>query len=156
MQNDLYKLTAVSLALFGVMVMQTSFGSQPTNADDISLTGLKTRIETPLISESRDFYTKYLGMKVLDSWNEKNDKGVILGLGSSTQSEAYLEIAYVETPKSYEGISLQFRVKEIDSVAKKLRGQLKFRGPEERLWGSTYLYLEDPTGIQVILYEGKL
>ncbi len=136
--------------------MQTSFGSQTTNADNIHFTGLKTRIETPLFEESRVFYTKHLGMKVLESWDEKGDKGVILGLGSSAQGEAYLEIAYVESLTPYKGVSLQFRVRDIDSVAKKLRGRLEFRGPEERPWGSKYLYLEDPSGIQVILYEGKL
>ena len=156
MRNELCKLAAGAAVLLGLMVMQASFGLQTANADDIPLTGLKTRIETPLSEECRVFYTKYLGMKVLDSWDESGDKGVILGLGSSAQGEAYLEIAYAETPKSHEGISLQFRVRDLDAVAKKLRGKLQFRGPEERPWGSRYLYLEDPSGIHVILYEGKL
>jgi len=138
------------------MAMQISFGSQTSNANEITLTGLKTRIETPLFQVCGNFYTKYLGMKVLGSWDEKGDKGVILGLGSSSQSEAYLEIAYVETPKSYEGMSLQFRVIDIDSFVRKLHGHIEFRGPETRPWGSRYLYIEDPAGIQVILYEGEL
>jgi hypothetical protein len=60
------------------------------------------------------------------------------------------------TPKTYEGISLQFRVHDLADIADKLRGHVEFLGPEERPWGSVYLYLEDPTGIQVILYEGEV
>ena len=120
------------------------------------MTGLKTRIETPIFQESIAFYTEHLGMKVLESWDENGDKGVILGLRSSAQGEAFLELAYVETPRTYKGISLQFRVRDLAVVAERLRGLLQFRGPEECPWGSTYLYLEDPTGVQVILYEGEL
>ncbi len=156
MRSGLHRLAVGSVVLWGVIAMQTAFGSQTANADDIALTGLKTRIETPLLQACRAFYTKHLGMKVLDSWDENGDKGVILGLGSSAQGEAYLEIAYVETPTSYQGISLQFRVRNLDAVANKLRGQLEFRGPEQRPWGSRYLYLQDPAGIQIILYEGEL
>ena len=95
-------------------------------------------------------------MKVLDSWDEGNDKGMILGLGPSGRGEAYLEIAHSVSPKRHEGISIQFRVADIDAVASKLRGKLVFRGPEKRPWGSKYLYLEDPSGVRVILFEGKL
>ncbi len=117
------------------------------------MTGLKTRIETPFIQESITFYTKYVGMTVLELWGEN---GAILGLGSSIQGEAFLELAYIETPKTYEGLSLQFRVDSLAAIVKKLRGKVNFRGPKKRPWGSTYLYFEDPTGILVILYEGKL
>ncbi len=136
--------------------MKLSFGSQETETGDLSMTGLKTRIETPFLQESIAFYSEHLGMTVLDTYHENGDKGVILGLGSSTQGEAFLEIAHVETQKTYEGISLQFRVHDLGVIADKLRGQLEFRGPVERPWGSTYLYLEDPTGVQVILFEGEL
>ena len=122
----------------------------------LPMTGLKTRIETPFFQESIAFYTEHLGMTVLESWDENGDKGVILGLGSSAQGEAFLELLCVETPKTYEGISLEFRVRDLVVVAERLRGLLEFRGPEERPWGSTYLYLEDPSGVRVILYEGGL
>jgi len=94
-------------------------------------------------------------MTVLESWDKDGDKGVILGLGSSTRGEAFLELAHVETPRTHEGISLQFRVSDLAVVVERLRGDLEFRGPEKRPWGSMYLYLQDPTGIKVILYEEK-
>ena len=118
--------------------------------------GLKTRIETPFFHESIAFYTELLEMTVLESWDEQGDIGAILGLGSSTAGEAFLELARVETAKRYEGLSLQFRVHDLGDIADKLRGHVEFRGPEERPWGSVYLYLQDPTGIQVILYEGEV
>ena len=122
----------------------------------LSMTGLKIRIETPFVQECVAFYSKHLGMTVLETWDDNGDTGVILGLGSTTRGEAFLELAWVETPRTYEGINLQFRVADLGFVADKLRGQVTFRGPDERPWGSTYLYLEDPAGVQVILYEGEL
>ena len=112
------------------------------------MTGLKIRIETPFFRESIAFYSEHLGMTVLESWDENGDKGAILGLGSSAQGEAFLELAYVDTQKTYEGISLQFRVRDLVVVADKLRGHLEIRGPEVRPWGSTYLYLEDPSSVR--------
>lgn len=125
-------------------------------AEGLSMTGLKTRIETTLLRESVAFYSEHLGMKVLDSWEDDGDVGAILGLGTSADGAAILELAYVETANNYIGLSLQFRVQDIDVVADELRGQLEFQGPVERPWGSKYIYLEDPTGVQVILYEGEL
>ncbi len=136
--------------------MKLSFGSYETVTGDLSMTGLKTRIETPFLQESIAFYSEHLGMTVLDTYHENGDKGVIFGLGSSTQGEAFLEIAYVETRRTFEGISLQFRVHDLDVFVDRLRGHLEFHGPEQRPWGSKYLYLEDPTGVQVILYEGEI
>ncbi len=120
------------------------------------MTGLKTRIETPYFQESISFYVEHLGMTVLHSWEEVGDTGVILGLGSSNQGEAFLELASVESPKTYDGISIEFRVRDLGVVAESLRGRLEFSGPNKRPWGSTYLHLQDPTGVRVIVYEGEL
>ena len=153
-KQDLCRFLIVSIVL--LVTMNLSFGSQATSAGDLSMTGLKTRIETRFFQESIAFYSEHLGMTVLESWDENGDKSVILGLGSSAESEAFLELAYVETRRSFEGISLQFRVHDLDVFVDRLRGHLEFHGPEDRPWGSKYLYLEDPTGVQVILYEGEL
>ena len=153
-KQDLCGFLIVSIVL--LVTMNLSFGSQATFAGDLSMTGLKTRIETRFFQESIAFYSEHLGMTVLESWDDNGDKGVILGLGSSAESEAFLELAYVETRRTFEGISLQFRVHDLDVFVDRLRGRLEFHGPEERPWGSKYLYLEDPTGVQVILYEGEL
>ena len=146
--------------LIGLIVLlaatSLSFGTTATVARDLAMTGLKTRIETPFFQESIAFYSEHLGMTVLDTWDDNGDKGVILGLGASAQGEAFLELGYVETAKTYEGLSLQFRVHDLGVIVDKLSGHVEFRGPVERPWGSKYLYLQDPTGIQVIVYEGEL
>jgi len=119
-------------------------------------TGLKTRIETPSFQQSVAFYTELIGMTVLDSWNEADDEGAILGLGRPGEAEAFLELAPADEPRNCEGMSLQFRVSDIAVAAGRLQGKVEFRGPEKRPWGSTYLGLKDPNGISVILYEGEL
>ena len=117
------------------------------------MTGLKTRIETPYIKESINFYVKHIGMRVLESWG---DNGAILGFSPPVKGEAFLELAYAETLWKYEGMNLQFRVNSLADIVEKLQGKVDFRGPVKRPWGSKYIYLEDPTGIMIIIYEGKL
>lgn len=119
-------------------------------------TGMKTRIETPQFDESVAFYTELVGLTVVESWDEGADRGAILALGDSPTGQAFLELAPTALPKSHDAISLQFRVTDIDAVAERLRDRWPFRGPEQRPWGSTYLYLKDPAGVRVILYEGEL
>ena len=120
------------------------------------MTGLKTRIETTRFQECVDFYIQHLGMKVLQSWDHNSDRGAILGFTSAELGEAFLEIAYNEKPRHFDGLSLQFRVRELDQVVNRLNGVIDFRGPEPRPWGSKYLFLTDPNDISVIIYEGEL
>ena len=119
------------------------------------MTGLKTKISTPRLQESVDFYTRYFGMKVLETWDEPGDRGVTIGF-STPEAEAFLEIYYAEELGSYDAISLQFRVDDAKAFADGLHGRLEFRGPTPRPWGSLYVYLTDPSGIQVVVYEGGL
>lgn len=119
-------------------------------------TGLKVRIETDLFDECLQFYTHHLGMNTLESWDRGDDRGAILGFNTATKGEAFLELAYEASPKSYEGLSLQFRVPNLTSVENKLRECVEYAGPKERPWGSSYLYLTDPAGVSVIIFQGKL
>lgn len=120
------------------------------------MTGLKTRIETARFQECVDFYTQQLGMTLLDSWDRDSDRGAILGFSSAATGEAFVELAYDGSPKNYEGLSLQFRVNDIRQFAEKLRGAVEFTGPDVRPWGSKYLYLTDPMGISIIVYDGEI
>lgn len=130
----------------------------PSAAGEASpaITGLKTRIETDRLEETLEFYTNVLGLTVLDSWNEEGDRGAILGIGGSVDGEAFLEVGHDENPAEHGGMSLQFRVADLEPLVGKLDGRYEYRGPVERPWGSTYVYVRDPAGVDVVLYEGEL
>ncbi|TDI56705.1 MAG: hypothetical protein E2O96_02425 [Acidobacteria bacterium] len=68
--------------------------------------------------------------------------------------EALLEIYDGPGTQNFVGLSLQFRVDNLESFIANLPAGVSFQGPDQRPWGSTYLYLRDPNGIQVIVYEG--
>jgi hypothetical protein len=70
--------------------------------------------------------------------------------------EAMLEI--YEGPKSdgFAGLSLQFRTENLAAFKAGLPPLIECSGPTERPWGSSYLYLTDPNGISVIVFDGGL
>lgn len=144
------------VAGLAILVATSSCATQKSRQEEPAVAGLKTRIETPFLQDSIDFYTRHLGMTVLESWDDGDDKGAILGLGNSPRGEAFLEIGYAAAPGSYTGVSLQFRVRDLSAVAAGLANHWDFTGPEKRPWGSRYLYLRDPAGVQIIIYEGEL
>lgn len=114
---------------------------------------LKTKISTPRFPETQAFYEAVFGMVIVEEWDEADDKGVILGFRDGG-GEAYLEIYDTETAHDFSGLSLQFKVDGQDDFVVALPAGTAFEGPKARPWGATYLYLTDPNGIQVIVYEG--
>jgi catechol 2,3-dioxygenase-like lactoylglutathione lyase family enzyme len=116
---------------------------------------LKTRIVTPLMAETRDFYRRHLGLVVAEAWDDPGDCGCILAFPDG-RNEAYLEIHRGDAIHGFAGISLQFRTADLDGFVAGLDGDLPRRGPEDRPWGSRYLFLTDPNGIDVVIFEGAL
>ena len=116
---------------------------------------LKTKISTPKYLATRQFYEQIFGMTVAEEWDEPGDLGAILALPQGRQ-EAFLEVYHADQPSSFDGLSLQFRVENLDAFVATLPGDLPFEGPTPRPWGSTYLYLRDPNDIQIIVFEGGL
>jgi len=114
---------------------------------------LKTKIITPQLVETRDWYRDLLGLAVLEQWDEQNDKGCILGFGGPN-SEALVEIYFGEAQADFSGLSLQFRVDDVDLLDIPDEPRFARRGPEDRQWGSRYLFLTDPNGISVVLFSG--
>lgn len=114
---------------------------------------LKTKITTPHLEETRDFYQAVCEMDVLDHWDESGDRGVILESRGGSR-EALLEIYHGEDSCDFSGLSLQFKVEDIDDFVSSLPSHIEFEGPVERPWGSRYAYLTDPNGISIIVYEG--
>lgn len=116
---------------------------------------LKTKITTPLLAETREFYVTCLGMRVVEEWRETDDVGCILALAGGGR-EALLEIYEGSAADAFGGLSLQFRTEDLAGFTALLPAGTQVRGPVERPWGSTYLYLTDPNGISVVVFEGGL
>lgn len=114
---------------------------------------LKTKIITPRVDETRDWYRDLIGMEVAEEWNEAGDRGCILSMPAS-RGEAYLEI-FDGPDHDFAGLSLQFRVRDVDDYSGLDDQRFESRGPEDRPWGSRYLFLTDPNGIAVILFSGS-
>ena len=121
--------------------------------DHASVPTLKTKITTPRLVETREFYESVFSLSLVEEWDEPDDRGVILEFPGGHR-EALLEIYEGDGPADFAGLSLQFRVGDLQSFAEGLPADLSFEGPHRRPWGSTYLYLRDPNDIQVIVYEG--
>ena len=116
---------------------------------------LKTKITTSRLAATRDFYVESLGMRVIEEWREDQDVGCILALGTG-QGDAYLEIWEGSQPSDFSGLSLQFRTEDLARFGASLPAGIQARGPVKRPWGSTYLYLTDPNGISVVVFEGGM
>jgi catechol 2,3-dioxygenase-like lactoylglutathione lyase family enzyme len=114
---------------------------------------LKTKITTPRLADTRAFYQSLFGLTVVEEWDEPGDRGVILQFPDGHR-EALLEIYDGPGTRNFVGLSLQFRVGNLESFIASLPAGVSFEGPNRRPWGSTYLYLRDPNDIQVIVYEG--
>ena len=116
---------------------------------------LKTKITTAKFAETRDFYITCLGMVVVEEWREENDIGCILALRGN-RGEALLEIYEGPQPDDVSCVGLQFRTEDLAGFSRSLPTQVQVRGPIKRPWGSTYLYLTDPNGISVVVFEEGL
>ena len=117
--------------------------------------GLKTKIVTARVEETRDWYRDLFGMALVEQWDERGDKGCILALGSA-DDEASLEIYEGEGQFDFGGLSLQFRVADVDQF-RVPEGDPRFasKGPVDRPWGSRYLFFTDPNGVAVIVFSGR-
>ncbi len=117
------------------------------------INAIKTRIETALFEETVQFYIEIIGLRKVVDFGE--EKGAILAV-TNKRSEGFLEIAYSATPRTASEVSLQFRTPNINRFVKRVYGKVVYKGPKLRPWGSKYVYMADPNGVQVIVYEGDV
>ena len=136
-----------------VFLAGASFGAVACSLRTPRAAEMKTRVETTAFGDTVHFYTEIIGLKVVESWDEADDRGVILS-ASGRATGALLEIGETEQRKTAAGVSLQFRTANLDAFVQRTAGRWPYRGPQQRPWGSTYVYLEDPNGIIVIVYAG--
>ncbi|MEM9686503.1 MAG: VOC family protein [Bacteroidota bacterium] len=128
------------------------------------LLSLKTVIRTKDFDASKHFYTRILNLEIVEEYHGEN-RGCIMRFGNR-ESNAFLELSeipenhyyfnasfhrYVENDK----IDIQLKTDSVDDWADHLKEKWEARGPVDRPWGSRYLYLRDPDGLQLIIYEEK-
>ena len=77
--------------------------------------------------------------------------GVILAFAD--RREVLLEL-YDGPASDLSGISLQFRVEDVDAFAAGLDLSIEREGPSDRPWGARYLIFADPAGVRIIVYSG--
>jgi catechol 2,3-dioxygenase-like lactoylglutathione lyase family enzyme len=113
---------------------------------------LKTRLSTPLFVQTRSWYCDLFHLEVLEEWDEPADRGCILGLPAA--ADAFLEIYQCDGPPSFAGLSLQFRVDDVDAFVVPDEDRFRHSGPVDRPWGSKYLFFSDPNGVSVVVFSG--
>jgi len=129
-----------------------------------NLFSLKTVIRTKNFEASKAFYIEILNLKIVQEYNDENgSRGIIVRLGSE-DSNAFLEISEIKEFHDYyqqsfsesfqnDKTDLQLRTDNIKYWAAHVKMNWKARGPILRPWNSYYLYLRDPDGLQIIIYE---
>jgi len=116
---------------------------------------LKTTIRTKNFESSKMFYSTVLQLKIVEEYDDKNgSQGCILRIGSE-ESNAFVEISEIEAKHDFlnDKIDLQIKTNSILYWAERLQKLWKVSGPIDRPWGSQYLYLRDPDGLQIIIYQ---
>lgn len=116
-----------------------------------AILSLKTKVICPNWGEVAAFYREHFGMETVEEWDEAEDKGVILAFPD--RREVLLEL-YDGPASDLGGVSLQFRVEDVDAFAAGLDPRIERNGPEDRPWGARYLILADPAGVRIVVYSG--
>ncbi|WP_299439956.1 VOC family protein [uncultured Aquimarina sp.] len=130
----------------------------------MNLLSLKTVIRTKDYDASKKFYCQILNLDLVEEYNSEN-RGCILRVGDK-DTNAFLEIS--EIPKGHyyyhtsfdeyvenDKIDIQIKTNDIDQWAEHLNEKWEVKGPIDRPWGAQYLYLRDPDGLQIIIYQEK-
>ncbi len=136
------------------------------NPSQAGLLSIKTVIRTKDFEASKAFYTEILKLETAEIYDDGDgSKGVILRLGPPG-SNAFVEISEISDHHSYyqpafsqgfenDKTDLQIKTDNVQYWAERLQEKWSARGPVLRPWGSHYLYLRDPDGLQIIIFQEK-
>ena len=143
----------VAKVFFLLLFLTVSFACSPEeNNMDVKVLPMKTQLKVMDVDASKKFYQDVFSMEVVEEWNEQNDRGVILRRGH-TAGGGLLELYQVSDSHDFNGTSLQFEVTSADKFLSSLPEGITFEGPALRPWGATYIYLKDPSGVDIIVYK---
>ena len=131
-----------------------------------NLLSLKTVIRTKDFEASKIFYTQILNLEIVEEHDDGNgSKGLIMRFGPEG-SNAFFEISEIMDDHEYyqeafsenienDKTDIQLRTDNVKYWATRLKEKWNARGPVLRPWGSHYLYLRDPDGLHIIIYQEK-
>jgi catechol 2,3-dioxygenase-like lactoylglutathione lyase family enzyme len=166
MNKQIYFLFAALILLAGCNNPSNSTNNTNESGMQTDLLSLKTVIRSSDFAASKKFYTEILNLTIVDEYEDKSgSRGCIVRFGNE-KSNAFFEIAEIPSNNSFfdesfaqklknDKTGIQIRTDSISYWAKRLAGQVEIKGPVERPWGSSYLYLRDPDGLQIIIYQEK-
>ncbi len=122
---------------------------------------VKTVIRVRNFNSSINFYNNILRFSIKETWTDTGAKGCILQIDNNS----YIEIQEINTENSsyissysenVQGnkIELQIQVEDIGYWKDLLtHSKWPFRGPDDKTWGSKYLYVNDPDGLSIVFYQ---
>ncbi len=146
------------------VVSETSKTDMAGDSIQSQLLGLKTVIRTLDFDKSKQFYTEILNLPIIVEYDDGDgSRGCIVRIGGEgstsnfeiseiTQSNSYFDKSFVEGIKN-DKVSIQIKTEDIEYWSRRLKIKWVVKGPIKRPWGSTYLYLRDPDGLQIIIYQ---
>lgn len=132
--------------------------------ENTNLLSLKTVIRTKDFEASKQFYTEILNLEISEEYDDGNgSKGCIVRFGDEN-SNAFFEISEIKKSHDYyqdafsrgvdnDKTDIQIKTNSVDYWANRLKEKWEARGPIKRPWGSEYLYLRDPDGLHIIIYQ---
>ena len=139
-------------------------GNQASNK--AALLSCKSVIRTKDYTASKKFYAQILNLSIIEEYDDKNgSRGIIFRFGEEG-SNAFLEVSEIKEHHDYYQeqfsknfssykSSIQLRTDDVFKWASILNKEWETKGPILRPWGSHYLYLSDPDGLQIIIYQEK-
>ena len=136
----------------GILLITSCGGEGQDAIGENSMHTIKTQLRVIDVDAAKTFYTNVFSMAVEDEWDEAGDRGVVLR-HTDSRGEALLELYEVKEIHSFGGVSLQMRIPSAEQFVKSLPEGIEYEGPQERPWGSIYVYLKDPSGVDIIAYE---
>ncbi len=123
---------------------------------------LKTLLRSRDLEASRRWYAEILRLEVTEEWDEGDDRGFVVSFGPRGGLLEVLAAGRADpspgrpeagATRALDRFELQVRVDSVDAWARRLAGRVRVEGPVTRPWGNRYLWIRDPDGIRIALYE---
>ncbi|MAG59161.1 MAG: hypothetical protein CMJ83_22990 [Planctomycetes bacterium] len=104
-------------------------------------------------------------LKVIEEWDGEDGRGCIVAPGEG--AGGFIELSQIHLdhdryqgefsrPFTNDKADLRLRAGSVNAWVQRLNGRWPFEGPIKRPWGNCYLWLRDPDGLKVAIFEGAV